>query len=190
MTTIVGISGSLRQKSFNTAILDAAAELAPEGTLIVNYSIRGIPLYDGDAEAAEGIPEAVTALKDAIAGSEGLLVATPEYNNSVPGVLKNAIDWLSRPDADIKRVFGSLPVAMIGASPGGFGTTLSQSAWLPVWRTLGALLYVERRLLVSRAHTLMDAEGKLVDAKTRERIAEFVKGFVAFAERTRRTSEP
>jgi chromate reductase, NAD(P)H dehydrogenase (quinone) len=186
LATIVGISGSLRRKSFNTAILDAAAQLVPEGTRIVVHSIRGISLYDGDVEASEGIPAQVVALKDAIAACDGLLIATPEYNNSIPGVLKNAIDWLTRPDADIKRVFGGLPVAMMGASPGGFGTTLSQNAWLPVWRTLGALLYTERRMLVSRAHTLMDAEGKLIDAKTRDQIAGFVQGFAAFTERTRR----
>jgi chromate reductase len=186
MATIVGISGSLRRKSFNTAILDAAAQLAPEGTRIVIHSIRGIPLYNGDVEASEGIPAPVAALKDTIAACDGLLVATPEYNNSIPGVLKNAIDWLTRPDADIKRVFGGLPVAMMGASPGGFGTTLSQNAWLAVWRTLGAQLYTERRMLVSRAHTLMDAEGKLTDPKTRDHIAGFVNGFAAFTARTKR----
>jgi len=78
----------------------------------------------------------VTDLKEAIAASDGLLLATPEYNNSIPGVFKNAIDWLSRPPADIKRVFGGKPLAILGASPGGFGTVLSQSAWLPVLRYL------------------------------------------------------
>ena len=91
-------------------------------------SIRNIPLYDGDLEDAQGIPAPAQVLKDAIAAADGLLLVTPEYNNSIPGVFKNAIDWLSRPPADISRVFGGKPVAIIGASPGGFGTILSQEA--------------------------------------------------------------
>jgi chromate reductase len=181
MTTLVGISGSLRQKSFNTAILNAAAELAPQGVTIAIHTIRGIPLYDGDLEKAEGIPAQVSALKDAIAACDGLLVATPEYNNAMPGVLKNAIDWLSRPMSDINRVFGGRPVAMIGASPGGFGTILGQESWLPVSKVLGSQLWSRQRLLVSRASTLMNPEGALSDEKTREQIAAFVAGFAAFA---------
>jgi NAD(P)H-dependent FMN reductase len=182
MAKLVGLSGSLRQKSFNTALLNAAAELAPEGSEIAVHTIRGIPLYDGDVEAAEGIPAVVTALKDAIAAADGLLLVTPEYNNSIPGVFKNAIDWLSRPDADIARVFGGKPVALMGASPGGFGTTLSQNAWLAVLRTLGTQLWTGRRLLVSRAHTLVDANGALSDAKTRDQVRAYLQGFVAFVE--------
>jgi NAD(P)H-dependent FMN reductase len=182
MAKLVGISGSLRQKSFNTALLKAASELAPEGSEIAIHTIRGIPLYDGDVEAAEGIPQVVSALKDAIAASDGLLLVTPEYNNSIPGVFKNAIDWLSRPDSDIARVFGGKPVALMGASPGGFGTTLSQNAWLPVLRTLGAQLWTGRRMLVSRAHTLVDANGALADAKTRDQVRAYLQGFVAFVE--------
>ena len=107
MTTLIGLSGSLRQASYNTALLRSAAALMPEGSELVVETIRGIPLYDADLEAAEGLPEQVTALKEAIAAADGLLLVTPEYNNSIPGVFKNAIDWLSRPDSDIKRVFGS-----------------------------------------------------------------------------------
>lgn len=98
---------------------------------------KGVTI-DEIAEALEWQPEPVKALKEAIVAADGLLLATPEYNNSIPGVFKNAIDWLSRPPADIKRVFGGMPVALTGASPGGFGTILSQNAWLPVFRTLGA----------------------------------------------------
>jgi len=101
--------------------------------------LHGIPLYDGDLEAAEGLPQAVRDLKARVIACDGLLLATPEYNNGVPGVLKNAIDWLSRPVSDIPQVFGNRPVAPVavsGASPGGFGTILTQDAWLSVLRTL------------------------------------------------------
>ena len=143
MTTIVGISGSLRRASYNTSLLGAAAALMPKNTQLRIETIRGIPLYDGDLEAAEGIPQPVTGLKEAVAAADALLLATPEYNNSIPGVFKNAIDWLSRPPADISRVFRGTPVAVIGATPGGFGTILGQNAWLPVLHALGAELWAE-----------------------------------------------
>ena len=137
VTKLIGISGSLRRGSFNTALLRAAAEFVPDGAELTVETIHGIPLYDADVETADGIPERVAALKEAIVAADGMLLATPEYNNSMPGTFKNAIDWLSRPPADIGRVFGGKPVAVLGASPGGFGTVLSQNAWLPVLRTLG-----------------------------------------------------
>jgi chromate reductase len=186
VTRLIGISGSLRQGSFNAALLRAAAELTPEGAELTIGTIRGIPLYDGDLEAAEGIPGPVAALKDAIAAADGLLLATPEYNNSIPGVLKNAIDWLSRPPADIARVFGGKPVALMGASPGGFGTILAQNAWLPVLRTLGAELWSEGRLLVSRAQAEFGEDGTLSDPKLREQLGTFLQGFAAFARSSRR----
>jgi chromate reductase len=181
MIKLVGLSGSLRQGSFNSALLRAARGLMPEGAVLDIRSIRDIPLYDGDVEAAQGIPPSVAALKDAVAAANGLLLATPEYNNSIPGVFKNAIDWLSRPPADIKRVFGGKPVALIGASPGGFGTILSQNAWLPVLRTLGTEFWSEGRLLVSRAQNVFDANGDLSDQKIAEQLRVFLHGFVAFA---------
>ena len=136
MTTVLGISGSLRRGSYNSALLRAAARLMPSDATLEIASIRGVPLFDGDVEA-QGIPPAVAQLKEAVVKADGVLLVTPEYNNSIPGVLKNAIDWLSRPPSDIKRVFGAKPFAIIGASPGPFGTVLSQAAWLPVMRTLG-----------------------------------------------------
>lgn len=181
VTKLIGLSGSLRQASYNSALLRSAAGLMPEDSELVVETIRGIPLYDGDVEAAEGIPEQVAALKEAITAADGLLLVTPEYNNSIPGVFKNAIDWLSRPPADIPRVFGGKPVALIGASPGGFGTILSQNAWLPVLRTLGAELWSGKRLMVSRAQTVFNQDGTLADQKIEEQLRAYLKGFVAFA---------
>ena len=181
MVKLVGLSGSLRKGSFNTALLRAAAGLTPDGVTLTMDTVHGIPLYDGDFEAASGIPAPVQTLKDAIAAADGLLMVTPEYNNAMPGVFKNAIDWLSRPASDIGRVFGNKPVAVIGASPGGFGTILSQNAWLPVLRTLGALHWTEGRLMVSRAAAVFDAAGNLTDEKVREQLRGFITGFAAFA---------
>src|SRR5690242_6183263 len=97
MTTIIGISGSLRTKSLNSSLLRAAAKAMPQGAKLEIATIKGIPLYDGDVEEAQGVPDVVTKLKDRIAAADGLLLVTPEYNNAIPGVFKNAIDWLSRP---------------------------------------------------------------------------------------------
>lgn len=181
MTKLIGLSGSLRQGSFNTALLRAAAQLMPTGSELSVRTIRGIPLYDGDVEAAEGIPPAAAELKEAIVAADGLLLATPEYNNSIPGSAKNAIDWLARPTTDIARVFNNKPVAMIGATPGGFGTILSQNEWLPIWRYLGVRLWFGGRLLVSQAHKHFDESGNLTDDKTREQLRQFVQRFVEFA---------
>jgi len=179
MTNLIGLSGSLRRGSYNSAVLRAAAAMMPPESALKIETIAGIPLYHGDEEAEHGVPEVVSRLKDAIAAADGLLLVTPEYNNSMPGVAKNAIDWLTRPASDIARVFGGKPVAIAGASPGGFGTILSQNAWLPVFRTLGADLW-SGRLLVSRAGGLVDANAEIADAKTRENIQKFMAAFVAY----------
>ena len=187
MINITGFSGSLRKGSFNSALLRAAAAAMPAGSSLTVGTIRGIPLYDADEEAASGIPPAVTALKDAIVAGDGLLIVTPEYNNSMPGVLKNAVDWLSRPPADIARIFADRPVAIMGASPGGFGTILSQGAWLPVLSTLGTRHWTGGRLMLSRAHTLIGADGELSDEAMKEQVRKFMAGFVAFVDSTKRT---
>jgi NAD(P)H-dependent FMN reductase len=180
VTRIVGIAGSLRKASFNAALVRAAAEVAPAGTQVEIASIAGIPLYDGDLEHHRGVPDTVTELKDRVAGADGLLLATPEYNNSMPGVLKNAIDWMSRPPGDIPRVFGGKPVAIVGATPGMGGTRLAQSAWLPVLRVLGTRAWFGKQLYVAGAAQAFDAEGRLVDEKVRQLLAAFMAGFVAF----------
>ena len=180
MVTLIGISGSVRRGSFNASLLRALAAAAPQGAQVRIESIAAIPLYNGDEEAERGIPEPVARLKEAIASADGLLLVTPEYNNSIPGVAKNAIDWCSRPPADVPRVFRGKPVAIAGASPGGFGTVLSQNAWLPVFRTLGADLWSPGKLLVSRAGSVFDANGNITDAAIRDSLPKFMAGFVSY----------
>jgi len=181
---IVGIAGSLRSGSYNAALLRAAAaEAPPEATLEIE-SIRGIPLYDGDVEA-KGIPSRVSELKDRIAAADALLLVTPEYNNSIPGTFKNAIDWLTRPPADIPRVFKGRAVGLIGASPGMRGTVLSQTAWLPVLRTLGVQPWFEQLLYVGNADKVFDPSGKLIDEAIRTRLRNYVRGFADFVRNLR-----
>ena len=183
MTTIVGLAGSTRPGSFNAALLRAAAELAPSGTTVEAASIRGIPLYDGELDAQSGIPETVRTLKERIAGADGLLLVTPEYNNSLPGAFKNAIDWLSRPASDIPRVFGGRPVALMGATPGRGGTVLAQAAWLPVLRVLGMRPWFGRALYLANAGKVFDAQGGLADEQARSQLAGFMAGFAEFVRR-------
>lgn len=180
--TILGISGSLRKGSFNSSLLRAAVAAVSEGTTLEIASIRDIPLYDADVEAA-GIPEPVKQLKERLAACDGLLLVTPEYNNSMPGVFKNAIDWLTRPPTDVKRLFADRPVALMGATPGMGGTMLAQSAWLPVLRTLMMRPWFGGRLYVSNAAKVFDENGNLVDEKIREQLRTFMRGFESFIEK-------
>lgn len=178
MIKILGISGSLRAQSYNTALLKAAQSLAGDDIALETATLHGIPLYDGDVEERDGIPEAVLALKARIMANQGLLLVTPEYNNGIPGVFKNAIDWLSR--ADSTAIFGNRAVAVIGASPGGFGTILSQNAWLPVMKTLGARQWSGGKLMLSRAHQAFDSDGNLADENNRRQLSGFLQGFAQF----------
>lgn len=185
MIRLLGISGSLRQASFNTALLHAAKAALPAPSELDARTLHGIPLYDGDIESRDGIPPVVAALKAAIMAADGLLLVTPEYNNGIPGVFKNGIDWLSRPATDIARVFGGKPTALIGASPGVFGTLLSQSAWLPVLRALGTNPWFGGRMMVSRAQTVFGEQGEIKDPAVREQLGQFMRGFTVFVERSR-----
>lgn len=176
---IIGLAGSLRSGSFNQALLRAAVAECPKEAALEVESIRGIPLYDGDVEA-QGIPDKVTELKNRVAQADALLLVTPEYNNSIPGTFKNAIDWMTRPPADVPRVFRDKPVGVIGASPGAYGTVLSQTAWLQVLRTLRTRPYFGQLLYVGGAEKVFDASGGLVDDTVRRRLRAYLEGFVAF----------
>jgi NAD(P)H-dependent FMN reductase len=175
MAAILGFSGSLRRGSYNTALLRAAAEIIP----IEIISIREIPLYDADSEAEHGTPPVVLELRERFAAAGGLLIASPEYNGGMSGVAKNAIDWLSRPFRDIPRVFGGLPVALMGATNGRGGTVLSQASWLPVLRALGTHPWFGRQLNVSGAASLFDENG-LRDDETRKKLERFATEFADF----------
>ena len=173
--TILGLCGSLRRASFNAGLLRAAVELAPESVTVENGSIDEVPLYNGDLEQAQGLPPAVARLQAQLQAADGVLLVSPEYNNGIPGVFKNAIDWMSRGPG--LKMWAGKPVAVIGASPGGFGTMMAQAHWLPVLRTLEADFWAEGRLMVSRARDVFDEDGNLTDAKSRARLAEFMEGF-------------
>jgi NAD(P)H-dependent FMN reductase len=154
-------------------MIDARFRLEVEG-------IEGIPLYDGDVEAASGVPPRARLLKDRIASSAALLIASPEYNNSIPGALKNAIDWLTRPPGDIPRVFAGRVVGVIGASPGRYGTLSAQQAWSPVLRTLGTVPYFGEKLMIGSANTVFAADGSFTDAGTRDRVQQYLDGYASF----------
>ena len=180
MLTIVGLSGSLRKYSFNAGLLRAAAESAPDGCALSVNSIRGIPLYNGDLESTDGIPPAVIDLKKKITAADGLVLVTPEYNNGIPGVFKNAIDWLTRPPEERMQVFAGKPVGLMGVTPGSFGTAFSQYAWLPVLRVLNTQVWSGRLLWVSGATGKFDDQGNLTDAGVKRQLTKYLAGFAAF----------
>jgi len=172
MLDILGISGSLRAKSYNTMLLRAAMELAPPGMTIRPASID-LPLYNEDVRE-QGYPPQVRRLRSQIAEADGVLIATPEYNTSVPGVLKNAIDWVSRaPDAP----FDGKPVAIMGASTGRFGTVRSQNHLRQALLSMNAVVLNKPAVLVSGAAGQFDDSGRLADASTRAHVAKLLEAF-------------
>ena len=177
---IIGLIGSLRQQSFNRKLMHACARMIDARFKLEVEGIEGIPLYDADVEAASGVPPRAQLLKDRIASAAALLIASPEYNNSIPGVLKNALDWLTRPPADIPRVFAGRIVGVIGASPGRYGTLSAQQAWSPVLRTLGTLPYFGAKLMIGSANTVFAADGSFADTGTRDRVQQYLDGFAGF----------
>ena len=170
---VLGISGSLRAKSFNSGALRAATELAPDGMSIDIADISGIPLYNGDVEAG-GMPGAVVKLRGQIATADGLLIVTPEYNYSIPGVLKNAIDWASRPP---DQPFDGMPMAIMGASPGGGGTMRCQYQLRQAFIFLNGLIMNRPEVMISGAGALFDDDANLTDESTRERIGVLLGSF-------------
>lgn len=185
MIRLLGIAGSLREGSYNLALLRAAAALAPSDCELEVVSIRGIPLYDGDVETQAGIPAAVQALKARLLGADGLLLGTPEYNGAIPGPFKNAIDWLSRPPAEIPRLFHDRPVAVCGVTPGMGGTRYAQLAWLQILRQLGMRPWFGKALALSEAGKLFDTTGQIREEKVREQVRTFIAGFARFAAQSR-----
>ena len=177
---IVGIAGSLRQASFNRALLRAATELAPATLRITTHDLLAIPLYNGDVETVE-VPRAVLALREAVQAADGLLIATPEYNHGVPGVLKNTIDWLSRPPR--ASALNGKPAAIMGATPGVGGTARGQSQLRQAFVFTNTYAMAQPEVLVAKANEKFDASGTLTDQPTREFLGKFLAAFAAWIER-------
>lgn len=179
---ILGIPGSLRRGSYNRGLLRAAQEVAPECVQIELFELHEIPPYNEDVRQ-QGVPEPVARLNAAIAAADAVLIATPEYNWSIPGVLKNAIDWVSRPPAStpLRRK----PVAVIGASGGLSGTIRAQLALRQVLFSLESYVLPKPDLWVRNAGQLFDQEGRLIDEETRQRLHELVVALVDWTERLR-----
>jgi chromate reductase len=168
---VLGISGSLRRDSYNSGLIRAAAELLPPGAeLEVFDGLKAIPPYDADDDV-DGAPAAVAALRDAIARADAVLVATPEYNASIPGVLKNALDWASRPHAT--NVLRGKPAAVVGASTGMFGAVWAQGETRKVLSTIGARV-LDRELPVPESAERFDAAGTLNDPEVEAQLSEIV----------------
>ena len=174
---VLGFAGSLRKASYNRALLRAAQKLAPAGMTIVAHDLIDVPLYNGDVEAA-GDPPGVVAFKDAIRVADGVLMVTPEYNHGVPGVMKNAVDWASRPPRD--AVLSGKPVGLIGASPGQIGTARGQSQLRQAFEFTNSYCMPQPEVLVYRAHEKFDPEGNLTDAKTAEFLGKYLEAFKAW----------
>lgn len=176
---ILGVSGSLRRDSYNTRLLDAAAELLPEGATFERFDgLKAVPPYD-EEDDVEPAPEPVARLRDTFAAADGVLFATPEYNSSIPGVLKNAIDWASRPLMTNPLRFK--PVAVAGASTGAFGAVWAQEELRKVLGALGARV-IEGVVPVGHAPTRFDESGTLVDEEIRVELGDLVRNLVAAVE--------
>ena len=181
---VVGVAGSLRQRSYNRALLRAAQDLAPVALQIRIHELSEIPLFNEDVERA-GIPSGVARLRQAVADADGFLVATPEYNHGVPGVMKNAFDWLSRPSR--KSVLHGKPAAILGTSPGTTGTARAQSQLRQSFVFTNTPVLPQPEVLVGRAHEKFDSNGRLTDDTTQKFVVLFLEAFAAwigrFAER-------
>jgi len=180
---ILGFAGSLRRASYNKALLRAAYELAPEGIELEIFDLEGIPPFNQDLEQHQ--PERVKEFKAKLREADAILIATPEYNYSIPGVLKNAIDCASRPYGD--NVFAQKPVAIMGASPGMIGTARAQYHLRQCFVFLGCFALNQPEVMVSFAQEKFDKDGRVTDQKTRELIRQLLESLVAW---TRRLASP
>jgi chromate reductase, NAD(P)H dehydrogenase (quinone) len=176
---VLGVSGSLRKNSFNSAALHAAQALAPQGMSIKIAEIGDFPLYNEDVRAA-GFPAPVERFRSEIAAADALLFVTPEYNFSVPGVLKNAIDWASRPP---NQPFSEKPVALMGASGGPVGTARAQYHLRQVLYGLNAFLVNKPEVFIGQAPTKFDEAGNLVDETTKDFIRKLLESLAAWTKR-------
>lgn len=176
---ILGIAGSLRRASFNRGVVRAAMQLTPPGVTIRSLDIGDLPLYDADLEADP--PSVVRALRETVRAADAVLIATPEYNYSVPGVLKNALDWGSRPRSE--NAWRGKPVAILGATTGLLGTARAQYHLRQMFVFLEMLPLNRPEVMIARAPEKFDAGGNLTDAETRERIRALVEALVAWTRR-------
>lgn len=176
---ILGIAGSLRKASFNAAALRAAQQLAPAGVTIDIFDLSPLPVFNQDLEATP--PASAVQFKAAIRAADAILISTPEYNYSVPGVLKNAIDWASRPYGD--SAWTGKPIAIMGASPGALGTARAQYHLRQSFIFLDAHLLNKPEVMIANAGQRFDGEGNLTDEKTRELIKSQIEALVAWAKR-------
>lgn len=182
MIKIIGISGSVRKKSLNKALLHEAKNAMPNGSQLDILSIAEIPLYNGDDEEAHGVPDSAEKIKKAISEADALLIVTPEYNHSIPGVLKNALDWLTRPPKDIPKVFNNRIVSLMGATPSWMGTLNAHTAWLTIFRTLGMHPWFGESLFISEAHKKFDDNNQLTDKETKEKLEKYLQSFVEYVQ--------
>ena len=176
MTRLVGISGSLRKGSYNTALLRFIADELPDGTTLEIVSIGELPLFNQDLEASP--PEAVVQFRNALRDADGVVIATPEYNHSVPGVLKNALDWASRPPGE--GAINNKPVAILGASPGGIGTARAQAHLHNILVAFGNAIFPHPQVAVARAHEQFADDGTLESEGTRQFLSGFTQKMAAW----------
>ncbi len=182
---ILGFAGSLRKQSYNKAILAAAVETVSEDASLEVFDLEGIPPFNQDLELQP--PDKVKDFKARIRAADAVLIATPEYNYSIPGVLKNAIDWASRPYGD--NAFDGKPVALMGASIGTLGTARAQYDLRRSFVFLNMIPLNQPEVMVSFAQDKVDGNGRVTDEKTRKKIGELLKGLVAWTRRTKPAEE-
>ncbi len=177
--TILGIAGSLRRQSYNRSALRAAQQLAPDGVSLATYDLKDIPGFNEDEE--QNPPSSVVELRKQIRAADAILFVTPEYNYSIPGVLKNAIDWASRPYG--QGAWDGKPAAIMGASVGMFGSARAQYHLRQVCINLGLHVMNQPELMITNASQRFDAEGNLTDESTKKHIRKLLEGLVGWAQR-------